>query len=78
MDSATRQSLEQALRDAILASLHVPGLAARRAELRQELQDARLRARAHTREHGTDIPAVADWQWPHPGTTDLAIGKEPQ
>ena len=56
---------------------HVPGLAARHAELRQELQDARLHARAHTREHGTDIPAVADWHWPHPDTTDPAIRKEP-
>ena len=47
---------------------HVPGLAATHAQLRQELVDARLRARAHTREHGTDIPAVADWRWPHPDT----------
>ena len=56
----------------------VPGLAARHAGLRQELQDARLHARAHTREHGTDIPAVADWQWPHPDTTDPTLGKEPK
>ena len=47
---------------------HVPGLAATHAQLRQELVDARLCARAHTREHGTDIPAVADWRWPHPDT----------
>ena len=45
---------------------------------RQELQDARLHARAHTREHGTDIPAVADWHWPHPDTTDPTLGKEPK
>ena len=42
----------------------VPGLGPRAAELRQEMVDARLRARAWTREHGEDIPEVADWQWP--------------
>jgi xylulose-5-phosphate/fructose-6-phosphate phosphoketolase len=42
----------------------VPGLAAANAGLRQELEDARLHARAHTREHGEDIPEVADWRWP--------------
>jgi xylulose-5-phosphate/fructose-6-phosphate phosphoketolase len=41
----------------------VPGLAARQGGLRQEMQDARLRARAWTREHGEDIPEVADWAW---------------
>jgi xylulose-5-phosphate/fructose-6-phosphate phosphoketolase len=42
----------------------VPGLAAANAELRQELEDARLHARAYTREHGEDLPEVADWRWP--------------
>jgi xylulose-5-phosphate/fructose-6-phosphate phosphoketolase len=41
----------------------VPGLAARAAALRQDMQDARLRARAYTRAHGEDIPEVADWVW---------------
>lgn len=41
----------------------VPGLASREAELRQEMQDARLRARQYTREHGEDIPEVAEWTW---------------
>jgi xylulose-5-phosphate/fructose-6-phosphate phosphoketolase len=41
----------------------VPGLAARQAALRQELQDARLAARQYTREHGEDIPVVAEWRW---------------
>jgi xylulose-5-phosphate/fructose-6-phosphate phosphoketolase len=41
----------------------VPGLASREAELRQEMQDARLRARQYTREHGEDIPEVAEWKW---------------
>ncbi|KJL19920.1 Xylulose-5-phosphate/fructose-6-phosphate phosphoketolase [Microbacterium azadirachtae] len=48
---------------AIDAIDRVPGLAQRCAGLRQELQDARLRARAYTREHGEDIPEVADWSW---------------
>jgi xylulose-5-phosphate/fructose-6-phosphate phosphoketolase len=41
----------------------VPGLAAREGALRQEMQDARLRAREYTREHGEDIPEVAEWTW---------------
>ncbi|MCJ1696560.1 phosphoketolase family protein [Rathayibacter caricis] len=41
----------------------VPGLAAREAGVRQRMQDARLEARAYTREHGVDIPAVAEWSW---------------
>jgi xylulose-5-phosphate/fructose-6-phosphate phosphoketolase len=49
---------------AIDALDRVPGLAAAHAGLRQELEDARLRARAYTREHGEDIPEVADWRWP--------------
>ena len=40
-----------------------PGLASRAAGLRQEMQDARMRARTYTREHGEDIPEVADWTW---------------
>jgi xylulose-5-phosphate/fructose-6-phosphate phosphoketolase len=42
----------------------VPGLAGRAARLRQEMEDARLRARLYTREHGEDDPAVRDWVWP--------------
>ena len=42
----------------------VPGLAASHAEFRQELEDARLRARAYTREVGDDLPEVRDWRWP--------------
>jgi xylulose-5-phosphate/fructose-6-phosphate phosphoketolase len=44
----------------------VPGLGAEAAHIRQELEDARLRARAYTREHGEDDPAVRDWVWPSP------------
>jgi xylulose-5-phosphate/fructose-6-phosphate phosphoketolase len=40
------------------------GLASRAAGLRQEMTDARLRARAYTRQHGADDPAIAGWTWP--------------
>jgi xylulose-5-phosphate/fructose-6-phosphate phosphoketolase len=43
----------------------VPGLPERYGELRQRMQDARLAARQYTREHGEDIPEVADWAWGH-------------
>jgi xylulose-5-phosphate/fructose-6-phosphate phosphoketolase len=42
----------------------VPSLQGRAAALRQEMVDARLRARAYTRDHGEDLPEVADWTWP--------------
>jgi xylulose-5-phosphate/fructose-6-phosphate phosphoketolase len=40
-----------------------PGLGERAAGLRQEMMDARLRARAYTREVGDDLPDVRDWTW---------------
>jgi xylulose-5-phosphate/fructose-6-phosphate phosphoketolase len=43
----------------------VPELGGRAAHIRQEMEDARLRARAYTREHGEDDPAVRDWTWQH-------------
>ncbi len=42
----------------------VKGLGMRAAGLRQEMVDTRLRARAWTRDHGVDIPEVANWRWP--------------
>ena len=42
----------------------VPGLARVR-RLRQDMLDARLRARAYTREHGEDDPEIRDWVWPY-------------
>jgi xylulose-5-phosphate/fructose-6-phosphate phosphoketolase len=42
----------------------VPGLGTRAATLRQEMSDARLAARAYTREHGEDDPAITGWTWP--------------
>jgi xylulose-5-phosphate/fructose-6-phosphate phosphoketolase len=41
----------------------LPGVAERAAHLRQEMVDARLRARAYAREHGEDDPEVAGWTW---------------
>ncbi|HLV04610.1 MAG TPA: phosphoketolase family protein [Actinomycetaceae bacterium] len=52
----------------------VPGLGSRYAGLRQRMADARLAARRYTREHGVDIPEVAEWQWPDVGETGTAAG----
>jgi xylulose-5-phosphate/fructose-6-phosphate phosphoketolase len=41
----------------------VPGLSESAAHLRQDMVDARLRARAYTRAHGEDDPVVRDWTW---------------
>jgi len=41
----------------------VPTLGSKAAVLRQRMSDARLAARRHTREHGEDDPAIADWTW---------------
>src|SRR5438105_8686090 len=43
----------------------VPELGSRAAHLRQRMVDARLHARAYTREHGDDLPEVRDWVWPY-------------
>jgi len=43
----------------------VPGLTDRGAHLRQHMQERRLAARAYTREHGEDDPAIRDWTWPY-------------
>ncbi len=42
----------------------VPGLGAAAAGLRQQMVDARLLARAYTRAHGEDDPAITTWTWP--------------
>ncbi|MFF3510717.1 phosphoketolase [Streptomyces sp. NPDC002573] len=41
----------------------VPGLAVRAAGVRQQMADVRTRHEAWIREHGTDLPEVADWTW---------------
>ena len=46
----------------------VPGLATRQAGLRQRMADARLAARAWTREHGEDQPEISGWSWPYDAT----------
>ncbi|HEX4813572.1 MAG TPA: phosphoketolase family protein [Nonomuraea sp.] len=42
----------------------VPGLGTTAAHLRQQMTDARLQARAHTREHGEDSAEISSWTWP--------------
>jgi xylulose-5-phosphate/fructose-6-phosphate phosphoketolase len=42
----------------------MPELSGRGDHLRQEMEDARLRARAYAREHGEDPPEVSGWTWP--------------
>ena len=44
----------------------VPSLGSRAATLRQQMVDARIAARACTREHGEDDPATTGWTWPRP------------
>jgi xylulose-5-phosphate/fructose-6-phosphate phosphoketolase len=41
----------------------LPEVAGRAGWLRQEMEDARLRARSYAREHGEDDPDVAGWTW---------------
>ncbi|MCU1600768.1 MAG: phosphoketolase, partial [Frankiales bacterium] len=43
----------------------VPSLGSHAAVLRQQMADARLAARAHTRRYGEDDPAISGWTWPH-------------
>lgn len=52
----------------------VPGLGERAAYLRQEMVDARLQARAYTREYGEDAPEMRDWTWRGRGP-DLAVDR---
>ncbi|MEV4355466.1 phosphoketolase family protein [Nonomuraea sp. NPDC049625] len=42
----------------------VPGLGTTAAHLRQRMIDARLQARAYTREHGEDPVETGSWTWP--------------
>jgi xylulose-5-phosphate/fructose-6-phosphate phosphoketolase len=42
----------------------VESLGSRAAAVREEMVDARLRARAWTRDHGVDQPEIATWRWP--------------
>ncbi|MFJ9060248.1 MULTISPECIES: phosphoketolase [unclassified Streptomyces] len=41
----------------------VPGLGVRAVAVRQAMADARTRHHDWIREHGTDLPEVADWSW---------------
>jgi xylulose-5-phosphate/fructose-6-phosphate phosphoketolase len=42
----------------------VPSLGSKAADLRQDMDDQRMAARAWTREHGEDAPVITNWQWP--------------
>jgi xylulose-5-phosphate/fructose-6-phosphate phosphoketolase len=53
----------------------VPDLGERAAGLRQQMVDARLHARAYTREFGEDAPEVRDWTWtgaPPPAASEVS------
>ena len=52
----------------------VDGLGARAAGLRQRMVDTRLAARAWTRKHGEDKPAIARWRWPDATADRAATG----
>ncbi|MFI0941804.1 phosphoketolase [Streptomyces sp. NPDC021020] len=41
----------------------VPGLAVTAAGVRQHMEEVRLRHHAYIREHGVDLPEVAEWRW---------------
>jgi len=43
----------------------VPSLGPDAANVRQQMEDARLAARTYTREHGEDDPKIAEWTWPY-------------
>jgi xylulose-5-phosphate/fructose-6-phosphate phosphoketolase len=43
----------------------VPSLGQRAAGVRQLMRDQRTSARAWTRQHGEDMPEVAEWTWPY-------------
>ena len=53
----------------------VPGLGSSAANLRQQMADARLAARAYTREHGEDDPAISGWTWPGAVGQDVEVGQ---
>jgi len=42
----------------------VPGLEGHSVIVRQEMVDARARARRYTRDVGTDLPEITGWEWP--------------
>ena len=56
----------------------VPKLGSRAAGLRQQMTDARLEARQYTREHGEDMPWIADWVWPDARDNASETGAAPR
>ena len=56
----------------------VPSLGTSAVEVRQDMVDARNRARRHTREHGIDAPEVTGWMWNAAGgSPDTSPGSPP-
>jgi xylulose-5-phosphate/fructose-6-phosphate phosphoketolase len=55
----------------------VPGLGSRCAQLRQDMADKRIEARQWTRDHGDDLPEVAQWQWPEASGEAPGPGRSP-
>jgi xylulose-5-phosphate/fructose-6-phosphate phosphoketolase len=52
----------------------LPEIEERAAHLRQDMVDARLRARAYAREHGEDAPEVSGWTWGWEAAVSLSCG----
>ena len=52
----------------------VPSLGSKGARLRQQMADARLEARQYTREHGEDMPSIANWVWPDAADSATEVG----
>ncbi|MFI7099230.1 phosphoketolase [Streptomyces sp. NPDC050161] len=61
-DMVVRNDLDR-YRLAMDAVDRVPGLGGRAIAVRQAMADARTRHHAWIREHGTDLPEVAEWTW---------------
>jgi xylulose-5-phosphate/fructose-6-phosphate phosphoketolase len=55
----------------------VPSLRSRCAQLRQDMADKRIEARQWTRDHGDDLPEVAQWQWPEAAGEAPSPGRSP-
>jgi xylulose-5-phosphate/fructose-6-phosphate phosphoketolase len=54
----------------------VPSLRSHAANLRQRMSDDRLAARAYTRRHGEDDPAISGWTWPDPDRSPVVIERQ--
>ncbi|MFM8260588.1 MAG: phosphoketolase [Vulcanococcus sp.] len=48
----------------------VPGLGSRAAHVKEQMKEAILANRAYAHEHGMDAPAITDWQWTTPTSSE--------